>query len=920
MAGSLAVHGSAPETDGVYVNCEEALGRCLQLLADRSSNKGFFIRCNEYDLSARFVLHLTRLAVHCSGEDCGLHWHTGYDCDDHIALGNELRRFLADRWLRLSESVDPSTTELIYFDVEGMPDVDSYVDMNLLPLLLRVPRSRLFVVIEIRTHFRSTHNIVRMAERLLDRVMPGSLNIFFLCDGNTDHRGRFEKIDIDPALASRLPKLSDRPDIAPRRLPRALPARDGIVRLLHPLIMLNQAAQNEALSYLSGRQGEDGDLDALITNDVLQRYIDGSVGVTRRGLDLSKELGNLTGVFRDVVPNGAKILSFQPPCALFRQETPLSEVEKSLTASMQLIDLFAQFLGTGGNPSALAELERLAMDWGNAFNRRNAHASRILLAYFSQMLLTPRYGMNARHFATMEQLTYGYCQFAVTLHTDDEDKIRSSYEAARWLKNLADLYEIASFKKFHRVDSRKINEIYNDGVSYIVGLETSELELAGSVLYTRAWHLVGASRRSDARKSFLDGAVRHRNMARQAGRLDLAYQWFELLLLGISCEEGAPLHGEHRGMLEQFVGAHGTLFTFDEIRDVIHRQPGGHIPLFPATTAEGTANIYFCNWDTYAAVMIAGMVATHLHLMPRLILVRTQRDFSAGLKFDAAAHIVLAAPDTPDLGPIVGAALPELERLYQLNLTRKFHCHTETEFEGRRLIILAGCGLGSIIDAWSKVVMAGLIAKGNVSMLDALLANPLFSSLLEGCSGGVAGALVEGIANRLWPSRDGEAINEKLEKVVALLTEVAEGANRRDGDRLKDGIAAQGASIIDSRLQGQSDAAALMTLLLRIFADANLPAALAALEDYAANNRIALEEQADICRVMARLCRNRKFAGNARLIRVFDDYSGFFSGHLEEVSRQQEIARRLGDYPAREIGFLREKLYTRLRVMREELA
>jgi hypothetical protein len=924
MAGSLAIHGSVPDTDDVYVNCEAALGHCLQLLADRSSNRGFFIRCREYDLSARFVLHLTRLAAYSSGEDCRLHWHTGYDCEDFVALGGELRRFLAERWLRLSDGVDPSSSELIYFDVEDSTDVDRYVDVNLLPLLGRASHSRLFVVIEIRAYFRPTQSIVRLAERLLDRASSGSLAIFFLCDDKTEWRSRFDKVDVDPALVKRLPKLSERLRAAPVHLPQALPGGGGIVQLLHPLIMLNQAAQTEALSYLVNHQGAPKDLDTLIDGQVLQRYVDGSVGVTRRAVDLSATLGVLNGMFRDVVPNGAKILSFQPPGRLVEQDTPLSEVEKSLTASTALIDLFAQFLGTKRHPDALAELDHLSLDWQRAFNRQNAHAARILLSYFSQLLMTPHQELGHRHFKVMEQLTYGFCHFTVAVDGGDDLKAYARYESARWLKNLADLYERAELKKSQvSVPPHKVEGIYADGVAHLAGDSPRDLEFAGAVFYTRAWHLVGADRRPEAREEFLAGAFRYRKMALQHGREDLRYQWSELLLLALACEKEISLGAEHLAMVGEFMAAYGVLFTIAEIQHVIHNHPGGHISLFPAVAAERTVNIYFCNWDLYAAVMIAGMAAHGFNLMPRLILVRERSHLVAGLALDSAAHIVLAAPDTPDLGPIVGEALPELERLYQLNLTRKFHCHTEIEFEGRHLNILAGCGLGSILDAWDKVVRAGLIKKGKMPMLESLLSHPLFQSLLGGCGSAVTGAVVEGIADRLWPSRENLEIKDKLGEIVTILKQAAEEAKKSApgsvGDDPNPASIRAGTTLIGSWLDGRPDARALTTLLLRIFSDGNLPAALAGLEEYTASNRVSLDEQADICRVLYSLCRKQNDIENGETARMFADFQAGFAGLQEEIVRNQEVMRRRGVYPAWETGVLRDKVYTLVRNLRAEL-
>lgn len=911
--------GAVPVTDGVYVNSEAQIGFCLRLLEGVGRSQIIFVKCSDTNLSTRFVLHLAAIAPHVTRQDHVLHWHTSYDPTDFPAYGQALQDLFVESLLEPCVGQHADSGKFLCFDIGKTDSVENYVDMNLLPLLSRPHGDRFILVLELKKAAPEGRGALELARQLARKAPSGKLSLIVLGDERPRGISDLNEVALDPRLGTLIPghvtasPISHHGSGPRRRL--VVPDSSNVVHILHPLVTLNQSAQETVVDYLRQHPSCAVEVEDLISDALLQRFHDGTIGVTDRGIDLASEYAPPPGIYADVVPNGAKILSFQPPAVLVRQESSLDSLIKQVEDNRILLDCFVRLIG--GHFSASdsiaatgAEINRVLKGAKAAFSAKNKEHTRRLLAYFSQLLIQPKFEMGGKHFHLMEALTQGFCAFLVS---DRAGTAVDRYEAARWMKNLADVFEKAGeHRTVILADGAKIRNLYRDGAEYIRNMSSDDLRLQANARYTAGWHTESAGDPAGAQEIFFSGAIELRRYGRAAGGdgYPVDYHWWEMLFLGLAASPRRELVRGQAEILEEFISAHGILLSLDEINAVLWGAPGEIHPL-PVLRhlAEKTANIYFCRWDLSAALTIASMLLFNFSIRPRFILVGRAEDLQAGLEKPAEVHVVLGAPDSPGVGHFIASVAPELERIYQLNCTRQFHYPVDLSLDGRNIVILAACGLGGIIDAWDRYFRRAKFLQGDGKLLQELLSNTFISTILQGCVGGVTSAFTEGVTQRLWPGAQSKEMQDRLREVVEQLVLInAKLATRTGRDNVDQEEAAM-QMLLESQM-ARSDAKSSMTACLKIFDPANLGFAIEGLIGYLDRSRLKIEEISDISRVMAAVCRRISGEASSTNIRdAFQRYAAFFGATREEADYLADNFRRDPEYPAREIGRTKERLH-----------
>lgn len=919
--------GAVPVTDGVYVNSETQIGLCLRLLGCADRSQIIFVKCADTNLSTRFVLHLAAIVPHVTQRNHILHWHTSYDPADFPAYGQSLQDLFVESLLEPCVGQHLDSGKLLCFDIGVSGSVEKYVDMNLLPLLSRPNGDRFLLVLEMKKVAPEGRGALELVRQLVRKAPSGIVSLIVLGDERPRGISDLNEVVLDPRLGSLIPGHGAAPVVrhhgsGPRRR-LVVPGTSNVVHILHPLIALNQSAQETVVDYLRQHPSCAVEVEELISDSLLQRFHDGTIGVTDRGIDLASEYTPPLGIYADVVPNGAKVLSFQPPAVLVRQESSLENLITQVEDNRILLDCFVRLIGghfsRSDNIAATeVEINRVLKGARAAFSAKNKEHTRRLLAYFSQLLIQPKFEMGVEHFRLMEALTHGFCSFLVS---GGAGTAIDHYEAARWVKNLADVFEkVGAHRASLPADNAKIRSLYRDGAEYIRNLSSDDLRLQANARYTAGWHTESAGDPAGAQDIFFAGAAELRRFGRAVGDggYPLDYHWWEMLFLGLAASPCWELPSAQAEILEEFIAANGILLTLGEINAALWSAPGETSPLpILRHSVRTTACIYFCKWDFYAALMIGSMLLFNFSVRPRFILVGRDEDMQAGLGIPASVHLVLGAPDSPGVGGFINSVAPELERIYQLNCTRQFHYPVELARDGRRIVILAACGLGGIIDAWARYLERAEPFGGDRKLLQELLANTFISTILQGCVGGVTSAFTEGVSQRLWPGSQSKEMQNRLREVVEQLVSInaklASGVGR-DGGEKEETVGEEAAirMLLESHL-GRSDAKSAMTACLRIFDPANMGFAVDGLIGYLDRSRLKMEEISDISRVMAAVC--RKISGETRSTSVrnaFQSYAGFFGSTREKADHLADNYRRDPEYPAREIGRMKELLHAQI--------
>jgi hypothetical protein len=172
------------------------------------------------------------------------------------------------------------------------------------------------------------------------------------------------------------------------------------------------------------------------------------------------------------------------------------------------------------------------------------------------------------------------------------------------------------------------------------------------------------------------------------------------------------------------------------------------------------ANIYYCRYDFFAAIIIANYVYFNLGVAVTFISVKSPETIQTEISKKADYHFVLGAPDTPEgIGEYLSSIEPDLTKLYQLRMGENFCLSVVRTAKKGKIVILAGSGLGGVIEAWLHFLKDNESdLQGVPNVLEQVFGSTILMSIMQKASGKVGTVLAEKIFSRIENSLEDEAM------------------------------------------------------------------------------------------------------------------------------------------------------------------
>lgn len=703
--------GDIPVYSGLYYNNDRPIAAALaHLIKKEHQSKMLYISTTSPCVADGALVHLSSMLAEMRASHIDIFWYSAYPDSTFRDVGLALRRFLLDLWKRSDIRIlGEREFTALSFEVGGCQAPDDYFERNLQALSTRLWESEILVILDLQelAADQDRRPLCHLAQRFLNATSRKWRGGIAMVKGGAD-AAALHFTSPEPGIAGIIetsrsgqgtgPDNGSGPDLM-----------SEATSLIHPLIVLNQPAQRQVLDYIVRHApGAQADLLALLEREMLWRLGNGRVRLSPAAIARYKMWnGAVASPFRDTIPNGAKILSFQGPERLCRQFSSLAEIEKAAHDSTVAVDCFAtavaQRIG-GDDPSSSLGLLTEAIASGALLAAGDVNA-RSLLLYASQMLLTAYGSFGSEFFSLLEKLTYGYADFVQSVHGNAHPK---NYEASRWLTNLGYIYDELRKTHGHHLKADR-SAIYSCSATYLSNLAPNDPKEWAEVRYSEAWQLHDSGRVALAIEIFEGAAQRLQDQHHAlipANRL-LEFMAQEFYVISLALMPDRALSPAMSAYLDEMLVSYGSRLQLDAIQRAF--LSGDLVIEAPAVTSPDVVIIasYF---DLHTSLMAAQALRRTYRHAPKIVLAPGRPSAALGKSglepyIEGNLVLIIGAPDTPGpVGDLVSTRDSELVRLYQMRLLDNFGAAIEAPGENGRVHFLSACGLAGNLYAWNAFV------------------------------------------------------------------------------------------------------------------------------------------------------------------------------------------------------------------------
>ena len=703
--------GDAPVYSGLYYNNDRPIGAALsRLLRKEHEPQILMIASDSPSVADGALVHLSSMLAEMRDSAVDVFWYAAYPGSSFRDLGLALRRFLLDLWKRRDMRIlGEREFVALSFEVACCSSPSEYFEKNLRALSSRIWDSEILIMLDLQElpSEAERRDLCFLAQQFLvsaSRAWRGCIAI--VRDGADAAALHFT--GPEPAIAQII-ETSRNGGVPSQNLAIGADILLEATSLVHPLIVLNQPAQRQVLDYVVRHAPRaQSELVALLEQEILWRLGNDRVRISPAAMArYLGQCGNIASPFRDTVPNGAKVLSFQSPERLTRQFSSLAEIEKIVQESTIVVDCFASAVAqkiSGGDPSAFLTLlsETISSSTLLAAGETN---SRSLLFYASQMLLTGYESFGAKFFVLLEKLTYGYADYVQLVHGSSHPK---NYEASRWLTNLGYVYDELKKTHGHQLMADRVS-IYQSAATYLSNLDPQDPKDWAEVRYSEAWQLLDCGRQAESIRVFEAAANKLRNQCQNlvlANRL-LEFMAQEFYVISLALVPDRALPNDMMCCLNEMLSGYGSQLELGFIQRAFQQ---GSLLIDAPSATQSDATIITSYFDLHTALLVAQALRRTFRRVPKVVLAPGRSSWTpgdSGLESYVEGDLVLiiGAPDTPGpVGELISRRDPELVRLYQMRLLDNFGASIDAPDENGRVCFLSACGLAGNLYAWHAFV------------------------------------------------------------------------------------------------------------------------------------------------------------------------------------------------------------------------
>ena len=650
--------GDVPFVSGLYYNNDREIGQILSRLleADSQQDRLVIVESDSAGISDGALTHIAAVLRQIKQSETETFWYSAYPNSDFHDLGLALRRFLLQLWRKAEfATIRENDQVALSFELSGAETPKKYFDLNLAALSRKAAHSQVLIILDIQEAADSyaRERLLELARLLVFEskwrrgiaVVPvGSVvgtNIRFAAPTGP----LFELLNKERSGYAQTPQF-----------PRTDELLADAVKVVHPLILLNQPVQRTVLDFILNHTPlAEQNLRNLLEQEALWRLDHDRIRLAPQGLSAWKERCRKQPAgtfFQDTVVNGAKILSFQGPDRLTEQVSGLKEIENMGLEATRIVDLFA--LAVSQKRFGARQFRDSIAEFVTSINDQRILlagdiASRSLLCYASQLMLAQPAVFGGDLFVLLEQLTFGYADSIYIRHGSDSTEI---YEASRWLTNLGYVYDQVSRVGRPGTTSAR-QHIYHKAASYINGLTSPDPLQQAELRYSEAWQMWDAGLIERSAQLFVDTA-NHLRAAVTAidttTNLFINFAVMELLIISISLHPTADIGQTATSLLTRMLGEeHASSLNLEKIAlACCHNNVTIDGPPDPLQHDSVVIAVYS---DLHVATFIAHVLRQHYRRTPQIVLVPGDNDF----KYDLHRHLCTAeqayASSCPHIAP-----------------------------------------------------------------------------------------------------------------------------------------------------------------------------------------------------------------------------------------------------------------------------
>lgn len=704
--------GDTPIYSGLYYNNDRPIGVALSRLLRKEHEKQILLIASDSPSVADGALvHLTSMLAEMRDSAVDVFWYSAYPGSNFRDLGLALRRFLLELWKRQDiKLMSEREFVALSFEVSCCNSPSEYFEKNVYALSSRIWDSQILVILDLQglPSEAERQDFFLLAHQFLvstSRAWRGCVALIRGGEGaaplhlTAPEAGIAQIIETSrTGLVSSISQCVSDTDLL-----------FEATSLIHPLIVLNQPAQRQVLDYVVQHAPKaQSELAALLDREVLWRLGDGRVRISPAAMARFRgKSENISPPFRDTIPNGAKVLSFQSPDRLTRQFSSLAEIEKMAQESTVVVDCFATAVAQkirGGNPSTTLTLLSEAISSGTLLATGETN-SRSLLCYASQMLLTGYESFGEEFFILLEQLTYGYADYVQLVHGSYHPK---NYEASRWLTNLGYVYDEIKKTRSHQLYTDRMS-IYQRAATYLSNLSPVDTKEWAEVRYSEGWQLLDCGKQAESLQVFENAAHSLLNQYRSIIPENALFRVMahELYVISLALDPERILSPEMTYCLNEMLDGYGSLLSLDFIQKEFQE---GRLIIDAPETVTTDVTIIASYFDLHIALLIAQALRKAYKRVPKIVLAPGRSSKKLGNSgvdphVEGDFVLIIGAPDTPGaVGEFISRRDPELVRLYQMRLLDNFGAAIDATNENSHVYFLSACGLAGNLYAWQAFI------------------------------------------------------------------------------------------------------------------------------------------------------------------------------------------------------------------------
>ena len=752
--------GDTPENAEICFNNRRQLSAALRCLLDRECRLRLLaFEADDPGVPGGIFAQLAWLVAGVARVPVDVCWFAAYPNSGFRDLGLSIRRFLLDLWRKRSFS-DAGVNEYLAlsFEIEDAASSSEYYEINLAALSSRVAESNVLLVLDCL----NVQSLRQMEE--LQRLVHA-----FLAGPSSGLRGCLSVVR--PGLLSR-PDFRLSSPVGSLRAALGVPTTmlhapvrteeaDSLIRetaaIVHALVRLNQPVQERVFKYIAlHSQGSIPQLKEYLEGGLVSPLALNRFQLAQDLVDKDSRRPTQFGLFEDTIPNGAKILSFQPPERLLAQHTSVGDVSNVAEDSTILVDLFALAVNQkrSGDPKAADTLRELSLYAANKDVLRESEVhTRSLLHYCSQLIVTRPKAFGMEFFGLLENLSFGFAEFLHARYGDDDRLI----EASRVLTNVGFVFDQMARLNGRRWRIEPVSKrvsAFAQAAAYLTPLAPTDMRRWAEVRYFEGWQLWDAGQTDRSLAVFQEGArMLMRAVAAAFPRdRDVEITAQEFLMISLALAPGRELPHEVLAHIEKMLETYGSSFSAQSLTDGM-RDGQTLIDGPPGRRASADTTIVCCYSDLHIALLAAHALRLSYNRLPRIVCLPNGGGSASQVKseFRGELAILIGAPDTPGgIGEFVSQSDIELVRLFQFQMADNFGISTKIPLDGCSAYVLSGCGLIGNLKAWRRFLdQCHSTLKKERSLMDDLIREFLIDPLVSATESMVFQDLVRRIVRHL---------------------------------------------------------------------------------------------------------------------------------------------------------------------------